>query len=547
MNTSGDYLNEELQEERDPLIDFPELKISLSDEELLKLTRRWRSEGEDLQGKMKTVWDENSRLWLGTFDKGNTLNVDDWDNQENRLFSALETFLPILTRQNPDPLVTGSDPQLVKRITVELQRLTDTQKLKLKIKRMSRYWSLYQLGVFKIEWDVETKETKFIVKNPQKLLLDSKGYVEDGVYYGRFIGEKISIIARDFIKKYPKSKQEVERRTKGNLDAFVEYCEWWTNEYLIIQYGTSFPFKSKNPHFNYEKEEESVDEFGEEMIEVVKPRNQFKKPQIPFCFLHVYETKASVFDETGLIQQAKPNQQAVNRRIRQIDKNVQNQNNSLVMYGIDEQKATNAVKQLNSGGAVIFADKTTEGVERASGNPLPPDVYNNLGENKTTIDSIFATNAVTRGEETRDTTVRGKIIAKQSDESRIGFLAEFMEQTIDQLYNYATQMMYVYYDNKEEMPETPYVISVKEGSMIPKDPLTMRNEAVDLFSAGAMDILTLYERLDVEDPLETAKRTALYNLDPMLYLQEVIGFVPNINPMPQAPGEPIPQSPIVTN
>lgn len=544
MNISGDY---QIEDERDPLDDFPELKLSLPDDELLKLTKRWRTEGEDLQGKMKTVWDQNQRLWLGTFDKGNTLNVQDWDVQENRIFSALETFLPILTRQNPDPLVTGSDPQLVKRITEELQRLTDTQKLKLKIKRASRYWALKHLGVFKIEWDVETKEVKYIVKNPEKLLLDPKGYIEDGLYYGRFIGEKISIIAKEFVKKYPKSKAYITQKVRGNLDSYIEYTEWWTNEYLVIQCGNTFPFKSKNPHFNYETKEETVDEFGEAEVEIVKPRNQFKKPMMPFSFLHIYETKASVFDETGLIQQAKPNQQGVNRRIRQIDKNVENQNNSLVMYGIDEQKATNAVKQLNSGGAVIFQEKTTQGVERASGNPLPGDVYNNLIENKTTIDSIFATNAVTRGEDTRDQTVRGKIIAKQSDESRIGFLAEFMEQMVDYLYNYTVQMMYVYYDNKEELPETPYVISVKEGSMIPKDPLTMRNEAIDLFNAGAMDILTLYERLDVEDPLETAKRTALFRIDPMLYLQEVIGFSPQPQ-LPQPPGEPIPPNqPIITD
>jgi hypothetical protein len=55
-------------------------------------------------------------------------------------------------------------------------------------------------------------------------------------------------------------------------------------------------------------------------------------------------------------------------------------------------------------------------------------------------------------------------------------------------------------------------VTVKEGSLIPKDPLTQRNEAIDLWSASAIDPKTLYKKLDYPDPEEAAKQLLLWKL-----------------------------------
>jgi hypothetical protein len=49
---------------------------------------------------------------------------------------------------------------------------------------------------------------------------------------------------------------------------------------------------------------------------------------------------------------------------------------------------------------------------------------------------------------------------------------------------------------------------------------------------GKLDILTLYERLDFENPREIAKRLMLEQMDPMLYLREVLGVELPPQPMP---------------
>ena len=86
-------------------------------------------------------------------------------------------------------------------------------------------------------------------------------------------------------------------------------------------------------------------------------------------------------------------------------------------------------------------------------------------------------------------------------------------------------MMYVYYDQEhfssvlgidnetefniitnQELFQTKLLVSVKEGSMIPKDPLLKRNEAIDLWGMQAIDPLSLYVALDYPNPQEMVRR-----------------------------------------
>lgn len=540
-------MNEELLEQKEDLLaGFPELKVDISDDELTKLVKRWTAESDEIVKTVKDLWKENVNLWKGEHYDKEVSSSKDRKIKDNRIFSGLETFLPILTRQNPDPVVEKGEEDVMQAVRNELNKIVDEQKLKLKIKKAARYWNFYHLGILKISWNGKTKQIEIKPKAAKKMMFDKYGFVEEGIYRGRFLGEVCSMSAKEFVELYSDSKEEIEKDTKGNLDSNIEYNEWWTPTMFFIQYKKKFFGKSKNPYFNYASEINEPDEFGEPVMVQQKAKNHFNAPQFPYSFLHVYESKESIFDETSLIQQAKSSQEQLDKRLRQINKNVDNMNNSNVFYGIDEQKASSALKQLESGGGVVLEDKTTQGFERVGGTALSGDVYQDLNINRASIDSIFATNAVTRGEETRDTTVRGKIIARQSDESRIGFISEYVEQMVDYTFNWCVQLMYVFYDQMAEkdftfdiLPESPLVISVKDGSMIPRDPLTVRNEAMDLFSAGALDILSLYEKLNIEKPQEVALRTMLYTQDPMMYLQQVLGYQAPQPEMPQLPTQPL--------
>ena len=70
-------------------------------------------------------------------------------------------------------------------------------------------------------------------------------------------------------------------------------------------------------------------------------------------------------------------------------------------------------------------------------------------------------------------------------------------------------MLYVF-DPEIQTIQSELKVSVKEGSMIPKDSLTRRNEAIDLYTAGALAPIDLFRRLEDPNPEQTAANLAAY-------------------------------------
>src|SRR3990167_3856413 len=115
--------------------------------------------------------------------------------------------------------------------------------------------------------------------------------------------------------------------------------------------------------------------------------------------------------------------------------------------------------------------------------------------------------------------------------------------------------MYVYYDDAkiaavlgtEDASETimlhksdlnrKLLVSVKEGSMLPQDPLNKRNEAIDLWNARALDPITLFDRLEFPNPKEMAKNLFLWMSNPAALFPEIAP------PAPALPGQLVRLSP----
>lgn len=127
---------------------------------------------------------------------------------------------------------------------------------------------------------------------------------------------------------------------------------------------------------------------------------------------------------------------------------------------------------------------------------------------------------------------------QSQDTSRIGGgIGQAIEQVADNMFNWLTQLYYVFYDEKHfaaimgNAKAVEYtqlsnadlarqlVVSVSPDSMLPKDDVNQANLAQDLFVKGAIGPLTLLKRLSFADPEEAAADGLLYKLDPMAYLQ----------------------------
>ena len=510
-----------------------EYESSFSEEEVRELTSQWKKTYSVYYTPIEKSQETAFGYWLGKHKSDVNSNND--ISSDNLIFEAIETFLPIATRANPDPLVQA-DPteigqQIARDIKTALSYEADTQKLRRKLARMTRHWVIYRIGVVKVSWDVFTKTIKTEVINPKRMIFDKDGYIDEGGnFVGEYLGEKKKATASRLIEFFPKKKSIIEGKAHNKLGTKLEYTEWWykgtevfytMDEYVLGKY--------KNPNWNYDGNDPVT---GEEIQGI----NHHKERKAPYTFLGVFSTGLQPHDETSLVLQNVSLQDNVDKTYNQIAKNVESQNNGIVVSGTyySEAQAAEVSSFLRRGGTVRQpTGDVNAGFMRAPAPALPTDVYTHLKDTRSELRNIFGTSGSTAQGVKSEETARGKIMINQMDSSRIGGgVTEYIEQVADTIYNWWVQMMFVYYDEEHFVVSAGSIggkelitlkndkfpllktlnVTVKEGSLIPKDPLTQRNEAIDLWSANAIDPHSLYKKLDFPDPDEATRQLILWQM-----------------------------------
>lgn len=555
---------------------------SLNEMKVLQLVAQWKKTYSvyytDIEKGQKMSFD----YWVGKHRNPDAINVQSNTANnpgitDNLLFEAIETFLPIATRANPEPLVSA-DPgdigqALAHDIKVALAHEADVQGLRRKLAKTTRGWLLNRIGVMKVCWDPETKEIRTDVINGKKIIFDIDGYInEQCEFVGEYIGEKKRATAELLTEMFPRKATVIAQKAKHKMATKLDYFEWWYRgtDLLYTLDDDTVLGKYKNPNWNYDGEIEEKDpETGAAIPSFIQGSNHLKKPSAPYRFLSIFNTGEQPHDNTSLILQNIPQQDKINRREVQIDKNVQGMNDGLVVSGtyFTEEQASQAASALRRGVAIRVPEGDVDKAVMFPNRPgLPNDVFANLQDARSELRNIFGiTGSTAEGVKSQET-VRGKIMVNQMDSSRIGGgITEFIEQLADSIYNLWVQFMFVYYDEEHFITSAGAVsgqelitlkndrfplmktltVTVKDGSLIPKDPLTQRNEAIDLWSANAIDPRSLYKKLDFPDPDEATNQLILWQMlqkgqiQPQMYLPSFApaGGAPTDQPLPtEMPG-----------
>jgi hypothetical protein len=162
----------------------------------------------------------------------------------------------------------------------------DRLRLKLRMKRVLRYWAIYMLGVAKMSWNETDNDMSMEILRPQTLILDPDATIDDDMEYtGQYVGQYKDDVASILIERFPNQSALITQIVDGKLGSKIKYIEWWSDEYLFWTYKDKVLAKTKNPHFNYEKIQTTIDKFGNPVQQVVAGQNHFAVPKIPFIFL----------------------------------------------------------------------------------------------------------------------------------------------------------------------------------------------------------------------------------------------------------------------
>lgn len=547
---------------------LPELTLDMNNEDLVKLSDIWLKSWND--SAVKSTWqsagEENEKYWMG-----NHFNRPEKESsrplKDNAIFEGLETYLPQVTRRNPEAMVSlsvteaqSAENQLfIHALQLKLGELADDLKLRLKLKGAARHWSIYLLGALKPSWDLDRNIPDIKVIRPTKLILDPDATVDEDGYTGERIGEHRKLQASiliDLIKGQLDSEANVvyiKDLVKDDLATEVGFIEWWTNDYMFWKLDTKILKKYKNPHWNYDEQEkpekgeipdtgnvtegntetpesnEQTDEQSDNLPPLPQlpntpntrpsgPRkgvNHLRSRKMPYLLLSIYNLGKQPVDVTSLIGQNLANQDLINKRLRQIDKNADTTNNGMVVSlersGLTKDEAAGVTSALRNGGVVaIPAGTPQEAVWKPPMYELPAYIYNSVIDTRNRVRDIWGTRGSSPAGQDSEQTVRGKILNRTADTDRIGGgINEFLEQLADDAYNYLVQLLYVYDDEfvkaiSQGIPIPKINVSVKEGSLLPKDSTSIANQAMTLASEGKMSLLDLYKALDDPNPEEKA-------------------------------------------
>lgn len=531
----------------DNVENVPEYESSLDENEILETIRDWKARDDSYIREIDVWRKDNERYWLGKqYSPIEQAGTTKRALIDNAIFEAIETYLPIATSVNPDPIV-ASDPSpegqaLADDIKNFLVYQADRQKLRMILRSMTRHWSLNFLGAIKVYWDPMENDIASESVNTRRLIVDPDATIgAGGIYKGEYLGEYKKLSRSKLIEMFPSKSEKIKDKMKdeGTRGLIIE---WWTKTDLFYTLGDDLVLgKFKNPNWNWDGEVAVPDPNDPESTvkQFVKGQNHWKQPEIPYIFLTVFNQGIQPHDDTGLVYQTIPLQDQVNERTRQIEFNVKKQNNGIALNGLfyTKEQSSQALTQLENGGGLwVPNDNNTRGsldeafklVETPS---LSGDVFESLNLMHQRLVGIFGTSASTPQGLAQQDDVRGKIMAQQSDSSRIGGgITQNLEQVADTWYNFQIQFAFAYYDqphfaaaigdsgaqelitiHSQDLNRT-LIVTVKEGSLVPKDPLTQRNEAMDLWTANGIDPITFAKRLEMPDPYNYAKQLFIWEM-----------------------------------
>ena len=220
----------------------------------------------------------------------------------------------------------------------------------------------------------------------------------------------------------------------------------------------------------------------------------------------------------------------------------------------NKEQAAQVGDARRQGRTIVSPGEPDKAVKIPQISGLPADVYQSLQDQRQRFLQRFGVSGISNTSQSeQQQTVRGKIIEGNNDSTRTGGgVTEYLEIAASRIFNYWLQMIYVYYDqphligvmgpdNASQMitlqsSELPFdrkmIAKVQTGSMVPQDELSQYNQAMSLFESGALDPLSLYEKLKDPNPQDRAEKLMMYKLNPQQYMAQ---YLQTQAPLPQQP------------
>ena len=478
---------------------------------------------------------------------------------DNRIFAATRSVLAYVNARVAMPEVVPSKPgsqfkQFAEDFKSALYQHGVDSFLNIKVKSATRNLIVRKRGYLKLRFDPTLGQFGEIVVesiDPANIVIDRYARFQDNP---SSIYHKQTCTVEELIAKFPEKESDInkslsiKRGTQSQLTRRIDYYEVWftyvdkdkrKREGLawFMPIGQLILGKMRNPNWVY-----SDDQTND------MHNNITNLPIKPFIPLNYLNTGKSYVDETSLFDQAKPMQDLINKRGRQIWDNADYVNGRVIADSrvMSEEDAS---KFLNKNPKTIMLVDGSKGSGNISNDMkvvepqmLPGYVIDTLYDARNELDQIFGTPNIFRGQQQQGANTLGEnMLIKQQAGALQDDIASAIDQAMGMYYRYLAQMMKVYYTEdhwvqtkgadgtydfvviSSDNIDTGVKVSVQSGSTLPQDKDQLRAAALELAKLGPdrIDNLTLFEMLGIPDATEVAERVQKATTDPAGYLQDI--------------------------
>lgn len=557
-NQDKDVYEESFTELYTAPTEFEALDLTMSDDQLDKMLinsleadrDHWNQKPWNLQ---QTDID-NTAFLLGDQLNDKDFLKTDTKYKDNRIFSSVRAILSYATGQLAKPDITPSRGDEIylkgaRDIGSALYQHASDDKVEYKVRSAVLNLITRKRGYLKLRWDPNIGLEGDIVTeicNPEDIIIDRyAGYLQNP----NKIYHRIRCSIDELVARFPEKKTEIleaysiRRGVYSQTSRMVTYFECWftysgedgkpkEGVCWFIQEKHLILDKMPNPNWVYLKNAKKE-----------KQANVTSIPPKPFVVFNYINTGHSYIDETCLVEQARPLQEMLNKRLRQIGENADYVNGRWVASkkAFSQEDARNLVNKGAKTVAMVDREDVSNALVNVAPNQLGAWVENTVYDSRNEIDGMMGTPSQFKGAQgDRQDTLGRDLMIKQQAGALQDDLVRSVSMAMEDYYKILLQMMRVYYtddywfqckggDGKYEFIlingdqlDSNVKVSVQTDSTLPLDKASIRQTAMDLWNAGnAIDYKTLMEDLGLPNPEVRAERYLKSNMDPVAYLQSI--------------------------
>lgn len=519
---------------------------AIDDEVFLNAAKRRKQEADGHWNKMglDKIRVENVKNYLASYIKEQLIDERYQEiYNDNRQFVSVRTILPFLTARLTAPEVTPADGkdssiQFAHDFEEGMQRHAERQKGRAKV-RLSIQDVLKgkRVGIGKWRYDAQLDTVIYEHIKPETMVIGKRGkQYEEPDYICQTLERSIADLIEMFPDKEAKIKElfSIDKGTPSQLEKVYEIREEWlwiyngTKKELCVGWSwQNFCFgKIKDPNWN---------ENGKNVID-----NQM----MPYVFYNLLNDGSGYIDETSFIEQAQYSQTNYNKRGQTIAENAKYGGTGVPIFakGSISQKDVAKVRFSPIQRVLLNTADVGKSFTTWKADPLQSYIFEDMSQQKESIDNIWGSNASLRGQQTENKTLGQDVINRDQAEGRLSDPVDCIDDSMTRFYLLEAQLMFRYFtekkfvnyigndgvfvsiaiSNKIVSDNVGIQIGVKAGTSLPIDRAQRRATVMQLLQINKIGTLTAYKTLNIfDDPEAAYKEWLLETVDPSSALQEV--------------------------